>query len=616
MREVSLGDGLPLKLTPTQRTALKTFLQNGHTKALAARAGWEGECRQAIRGYEGNPSDEKRWTPFENAPVIEITVGASDCDAIISQAEDLVYSMEPPLVVRDRHPEWADAADALQEYVNVECSSGTWNFEPGTKEGIIDWAQLGTMVWYIPYTKTVRKTDVRKVVTFGPKIYSLDPDDFILPANATKNVQTTQFATMRMRMTRAELKLAARINNWNVDDAGTPDNASPIRVDRMMAAGLDSTDTDKHPKAMIALTFCYFDVDGDGEEEDIQVIWNMVSGNILKVMYNEYDCRPFVLECYQDRAHTWAGLGVMKMDMPFQRSISEIWNNHVWNMMMANAKVYTGPSTAMQEMTEVYPGKFMPNDDGEVKALDMGQVNSSAVVAEGELRNMSRERTGLQALNAPMQSSNRTPVGTTSQVLGQANRRFTHPFNNLRNGFAQVVMQCLYRVQERIRMGDKQLLKRLRLLMGDEQGQRIIDLMKHSDVELTEALDVQLKATSATDNRETDFQNMVTLSTQIFPQYWAAMKELAVLKAQPPFPGADVVATQAEAILNDFWHELLKTYDTGIDTAKFQIHLDAIKPVMQQLGMEQVPGQLSAGLQQLAPQQPPGALPYGQVPVQ
>ena len=73
---------------------------------------------------------------------------------------------------------------------------------------------------------------------------------------------------------------------------------------------------------------------------------------------------------------------------------------------------------------------------------------------------------------------------------------------------------------------------------------------------------------------------------------------------------------QAEAILNDFWHELLKTYDTGIDTAKFQIHLDAIKPVMQQLGMEQVPGQLSAGLQQLTPQQPPGALPYGQVPVQ
>ena len=61
------------------------------------------------------------------------------------------------------------------------------------------------------------------------------------------------------------------------------------------------------------------DLDGDGVEYDLEVIWNMTSGRILKVMYNRYDYRPFVLECYQDQAHTWVGLGVMQMSEQFER---------------------------------------------------------------------------------------------------------------------------------------------------------------------------------------------------------------------------------------------------------------------------------------------------------
>ena len=198
MRTIAIGEGKKLKLTIEQRARLKDFLINDHKKALDARAGWENMCRTAIRMYQGTPPDHARWLPFENAPVIEVTIGAMACDTVISQAEDLIFQVKPPLTIRSRKGEFDDAADAVQDLTNHGVESGFWNFEPGVKEGLIDQVQLGTVVGYIPYTKTVRKTDIREVETFGPKIYCLAPEDFIIPPNATKDVQACKFATMRI----------------------------------------------------------------------------------------------------------------------------------------------------------------------------------------------------------------------------------------------------------------------------------------------------------------------------------------------------------------------------------------------------------------------------------
>jgi hypothetical protein len=615
MRTIAIGEGKPLKVSMEQRARLKERLQNKHKSALQARAGWENICRQCIRMYQGTPDENNRWRPFENAPVIEVTIGAMACDTVISQAEDLIFQVKPPLTIRSRKGEFDDAAEAVQDLVNHGVESGFWNFEAGVKEALIDQVQMGTVVGYIPYTKTVRKTDVREVVTFGPKIYCLAPEDFIIPANATKNIQSCEFATMRMWMGKDELNLRARLNNWTVDDAAAPDTSSAVRADRMRAAGVSGGSLDTKPPVVIGDTFIYFDIDDDGIEEDLEVIWNMTSGNILKVMYNRYDSRPFVLECYQDRAHTAFGLGVLEMMIPFEREVTEIHNNHIWNMMLANTKMYQGPSTGMQETTSAYPGKYLINDEGpqgEIKVLDMGEVNGTAIQAESVVTAMGRERVGTTQISAPIRSSSRTPGISMLSMMQQANRRFTHPFNNMRNFGAQVVMHCLYRLQEQVRAGNKDVKKKLKEILGDDKAEMVVDLFKSSDVELTDALDIQLTASSVSVNRESDRQNMVMLATQIYPVYFAAMKELAQFIAQPPFPGADKVAKQAEKMINKFFGKVLKTFDQISDVRSLQVDLDEIQPMMQQLGMEQVPGQINGALTQMS--QPNGAAPGGAPP--
>jgi hypothetical protein len=617
MRTVAEGAGKPLKLTAEQRLRLQNHLQSSHREALDQRFGVEKQRQRCLNSYVGESPADPRWTPYKEAPVVEITIGAMCTDAVIAQAMDLIFQTNPILTVRPTKEDFEKHADALQRLIDIEVGAGTWNFRGCATETIVDNVKLGNMVLYVPFTKTVRRTDIREVTNFGPKMYAMPIEDLIIPANSTKDVQAARFATLRFWMNRKDLNLNARMNNWIVDDMVGADTTNTLQYTRQRAAGLAGTGGQKYEQVAIADTFCYFDLEGDGIESDIEVIWNMSSGALLKVMWNRYDSRPIVLECYQDQAHTWVGLGVMAMSEPFERVATELWNNHVWNAMIANMKIFTGPSQAMDEAVELYPGKFITSDNGKVESMDMGMVNPSSIQAFGMLMAMVRERTGTQLLNAPIRNNSRTPANTMAMMATQANRRFTPPFDNMRTALSTGVMHCLYRLQEQVRGGPnkKLVMDSLVELLGEEDGQLVIELFKQKQP-LAHCIDVQLKAASVSVNREADRQQLLQLATQVYPLYWQAIQQLAPIKAHPPFPGADKVADQAVEMLNRLMEKLLRTFEELSEVHHLVIDLDEIEPVMQRLGMEQIPGQMRGLIDGMSNAMPGGPGANGGAPQQ
>src|SRR5271163_1201682 len=323
MRIIATGTGERLRVTNDQRTRLKNFLVEDHKKALDGRFGIENTIRMAIRGYGGNPVDEpdQRWRPFANAPRVNLTIAAEICDTVLSQGQDLIFQTSPPLLCRSRKSEFDDPASAIQDLIDWGTASRAWNFESGTIRGIIDIIQAGTGIGYVPFTKTVRVTDVRKVVTMGPRISIVPFEHFILPAGSDKDIQQAKFCTMRIpSMSKREAELRKRINNWEIDDATGPDQTSMVSRDRKAAAGLGGGGYTGQESYCVGQTYCFFDLDGDGIEQDLIVTWNMLTGGIWKVSYNKYDWRPFVLENYQDRGHIYAGIGVPEMVLEYERA--------------------------------------------------------------------------------------------------------------------------------------------------------------------------------------------------------------------------------------------------------------------------------------------------------
>ena len=611
MRRIALSDGKPLKISGENRVRLKQWLIEEHRKAIDARAGLEQTWRTCLRMYQGSlPSDDKRWLPFEGAPVIEVTVGALCTDAVYAQAIDLIFQVKNPVTVLPA-PGNKDQKDesiaAVQAYMDHGVSKG-FNFKPAVKEGLLDDTQLGTFVFYIPWTRTVRKTGVMTIETQGPKIYALDPKDFILPPRSPKNIQDAKWCTARFWFSKTEVNLAGRMQNWTIDDANAvSDTSDPVGGDRLKLAGIRSSGNDQKKPYAIGLTYGYFDVDGDGIDEDIEVTWNMTTGGILKVCWNTYDIRPFELECYQDRAHVAYGIGVMEMVVPFEMELTEIHNNRIWNMMIANTKMYQGPEAAMGEATEIYPGKYIPNDSGPITVLDMGQVNNAPVQAEMQAMSMAEKRVGTNELSAPARLGGRTPGITALSALQQANRRFTPAFQNMRDGVAGAVIQCLYRLQERIRavpgeergMPDKHaIIEDLYKMIGEDHARVLVDLLSQED-ELTNAIGIELTASSVSVNREADRQNMMLLS-QVYEKYMQGMSMLAQTKAAPPFPGADKIADEAAQALNKLMRKILRTFEQVSDVDGFLIDLDAVQPQMNPLmqQMNGLAGQMQPGAEQ------------------
>lgn len=598
------------KGAPELRSRLKQWVTNEiKGKDIASRVGIESTWRTALRMYQGTPAD-RRWLPFENAPHMEVTIGAENSDAIYAQALDLIFQTSPVLTARSRKDEFDEHADAVQDLINWG-TGGPWGLKPAGKVALLDDVQLGTGFFYVPFIKTVRKTDVYRIVDVGPEIRAVAPEHILLPFDCPSDMQKASRVTMRVPMSVEEANAVGRVQGWTLDDpSSTTGDDDRVMNDRRKLSGVSTDVPNENRPFFINYTWAQFDVDGDGEPESIYLIWNETTGEPLKLAYNQYDYYPFVKMVYQDRAHVPLGIGVMEMDAAYELLLTELSNNTLWNLMMRNMCMFKGPETAMPEVAELYTGKYFSTDAGDIEVMSMGEQDRTPIQFQMIIAAMAKSRVGVSDLNAVSRPANRTPGITQSIAAQQTSRRFTTPFDNMRESFAEVTMQCLYRIQEQLRGGKEKKAVRdvLDRVLGEEKADLIEELFTKSEVELTDALDIQLTAASTTINRDGDRQNMVMLSG-LWEKYFQGMSTLAQIKAQPPFPGAEIEAEKASQVLNKFMHKILRTFDQIADVDQYLLSIDNIETG------QAMPPELQAMMNGQAPQQN-GASPQGQPPTQ
>ena len=150
MRTVATGAGESLKLTAEQRARLTNYLQSVHRDALDQRFGVEKMWQRCDNSYIGQSPADPRWTPYKEAPVIEVTIGAMCTDSVIAQANTLIFQTEPILTIRPTHEDYQAQAEALQRLVDIEVRGKMWNFRGGATEGLVDIVKKGNVVWYVP----------------------------------------------------------------------------------------------------------------------------------------------------------------------------------------------------------------------------------------------------------------------------------------------------------------------------------------------------------------------------------------------------------------------------------------------------------------------------------
>ena len=593
-----------LNIDPEAFTELNRWLNQEITNALSTRRALETVWRDCLRQYEGVPKRAVRNYPIENAPNTEVTVGAIAADSVYAQAMDLKWLQTSPLITTravGSTEEDSKNAAAMQRWVN-------WVMihEAGAREAddlaTLDDVQLGTGIFYIPWVKRIKKTKTAKVTSQSPKMMAIPPEDCIVPGGVHGDVEELDLIGLRFWLTEAEVFERGKRNHWNLGKHAPAGPDDWVRVRREML--------DKHQKSStragslydIYDIYCYFDIDGCGEREDLYVTYSHSGDAILHIAYNPFDYRPIVPFRYQTRPHVFWGLGVMEMIGPYQDVLTDMHNETMANMILANERHWVGRDGVIPGNMRLRRNKItlVPNPREDLLALQMADIYPSSFNAMMHIMNLAEKRVGVNEMSQPQGGSmgSRTPGITALTMMQQVNKRFTPAFDGMRQGLGMAAQQCMYRYQEKILSGDADVMAHICQVMGPEDGQRIIDVLNNPSFD--EAMTIELTASNPSTNREADRQNAVML-TNVLERYYSQVMQLVMLAANPqtPQPVRDIaakIAGKAEVMID----RVMRTFDQVRDPATFALDLETgmaqLEQQMPQIEQQMMQQQLMAGM--------------------
>lgn len=596
------------RVRPERREALRAWLDREIEDALASRAQQDAVWREALRLYEGVAKNPARNFPVENAPNTEVTLGAIAVDSLYAQILDLIYNISPLVTTRAITPDAVQAAKALQTFINWGVTN-EWNLRPASEHTILDDVQLGTGVYYVPFVEMKKKTRLARWMARGPRIVSVPLEDFVLPAGAGGDLQLEPWVAVRTWYTEGEFADQATAGDWTRDVAQPVGQVGWVRSQRERLGHSVGT---KVWSALYEIyrVWCYFDLDDDGTDEDLLVVYDRTSRQVLSLRYSPYERRPLEAMRYQLRAHLFYGMGVMDMIKPYQEEATEVHNARVLNMLLANARFWKAKHGSVPETMRVWPGKVqMMQEPADLDPVQMADVYPSSGQAEAIVISLAERRVGVNDMSLPRPSQvlgSRTPGITTLSMLQQVNRRFTPAFDGVRFATAAAIRQCLYRYQERLLSSDMEAEAHILRVLGPEQGALVVDLLK--DDAFDEAVAVELQASSAVTNRDAERQNALLL-VNILTQYYQRTLELVAIAANPqtPEPVREVARKIAEAA-GEMIDRTIRAFDQVRDPETFIIRMDEQLDAIDGLNAEGMLGlqqMLQSVSTQIASGQPP-----------
>ena len=545
MRFVEATNTEAIARTRERDVRLGSWLKMKIEDAIAKRFWLDQTWRLGIRQYEAIPELRSKELPSDSGQfIVEIPVGAAMADSISSTVYDLIWNTNPPLTVRGSsgYHEHAAAFQALSDKLLADDFT---NIRGAADDVINDTVQLGTAAFYTVNTREVVKRAAIKELNTGPRVFSVPPEDLVVPGGTFPNIDAMQLIAYRNYYFESELIEAASVNKWDVSRFMLAGNIDWVRQRRIEAA---KTDEDLQIVGGLYETFvvyCYFDYDQDGYAEDLQVLFDRTSFEVGDVRYAPYDSRPFSVSRYQLRPHIFYGIGVLEMAAPFEREVTEWHNFKMQNAHLSNARVwaYRLGALGVGEELKISPNKAIGLADPEKDLVEkkMSDNYPTAQQYEAAVLALAEMRVGTPAMGTTqgVSAGRRVPAATAMSALQQQNRRFTGPFDNIRRAVADAQSQCFMRMREQYLMGGewrKNVLEYMIYSVGLKNTEKIEEIFRTArSVDMRDKVIIEVTASSQSVNKQADKQNAME-RMQVMGAYYEKAIQLGQVLMNPQAP--------------------------------------------------------------------------------
>ena len=568
--------GLPLQVTEKRKQDLATWLSTEIDLALASRQGLEDGWRQNIRLYESIPELKQRNIPYIMASNRVLPLSAIAVDAIYAQIITNVSQVKPFVIARATQGKYEEHALAVQK--RVELGASTWGFYSALCDLAKDACKLGTGMTYTRWYETRIKTQRSRVSFRGPRIISIPIENVLVPGGSYGDIDNLDWISLIYYMTRAQLQEKANLSGWdvNADDVGSA-TTNTVRRAREYYTRQYGDISRQDELCDIHECYCYFDIDGDGEREELLVIYDHNMRRILWLDYAPYDHRPHVVSRFNNQEYLFYGQSVIDMVKELNKIASDTVNHWIDNAFLANCRMFATPHGTLDSEHTImaWAGRNIPMaDPTKLKEIRLSDEYVSMPQILAMVMGLAERRTGINDLTTPRPSQvlgSRTPGITALSLLQQVSNRQTPAFDNIRNGAVGSLKQCIYREQERILSGDQDTMRYLTKLLGEKDANLYIQIL--NDTEFDDACTVEMSASSSSQNKQAD-QQALLMFAQVFSKYVMDMAQAAGVVSNPQTPPLlkDIIVKGSEGY-SKLIERVMLTFDQVRDPENFILSL-------------------------------------------
>lgn len=415
-----------------------------------------GKCDRQYHGIK-----PEKNSPHPKCSNTAIPISRSGADAIHVRTMDRIFNQFKVYLIKAKKPELVDVAPLLEDALNwwVKYSKFKQKLLSPLLESIISGTGITKIPWVRKPRAAVRYATPKEIAdktknTFriansnrrgikpiqtqydGPDIEGIPRKDFIISPEA-KTIEEAHLVGFKTYLRRPDVELRVNQGLWYknaLDELKVPDEFDETEKARVEQEGKELKSELKEPFEIWELWFAY-DVDEDGEADDIVVTYHQPSQTILRAIYNPFfsGFRPFVAFKGFPRKYGFDGEGVSEILEQLAETIDTLYNQTVDRLTLINSPMTIGQEGRVPTDLIRAPGKLtiVEGDiDAAIKVIPEPGVYPATLPIIQSLVGFAREAIGITQDVLGMPTAERPVARETLARLQEANKKFLYISDN------------------------------------------------------------------------------------------------------------------------------------------------------------------------------------------
>lgn len=594
-----------LNLDEDTKTRLISYINQELLNCYAERQQWVTDLTNWQIDYWIKPSTERRTFPFTGAsnlivPLIPIAVEATHARTMTT-----LRAVQPEVSVIMRVggqsplAQLAAADKPIENFMDYQLNHVIELFDKieGFESSLLELEKFGTGVTKQGYEKVIRKAvryigeerfEFDVVTKDSPTVDSVPISRYIQPY-VEQDPQKAPWCGEEHSITPYQLLQMQQSGMFYPD---TYEFMTPYFTAVNSAAGEEAASGQqftynqqqlekKEPVLPRRVDFVElwmgFDIDQDGRDEELQVLFHRLSQKLMAVRYNENEDlrRPYRHGVYIPVEHRFYGLGICKQTEQFQREVTTIHRQRLDNATLANMRMFKiNKLSGYGPKEPIFPGKMWFLDDmDQVDTVQMGEIYPSAYSNEQSVLYYAQQRNGANdaILGMPQTGTPGTATGDLARIQ-EGNKKFDYVLMNVKRWLSNIIGDTFLNIKQ---YGTKNAAY-FDLVEG---GHLVRDVLSLPVDVLKDGIIFEIGSATSSKNKLADRQTWQQLAAML-QQYFMGMVQFAQATGNPML--FQLIVTKGMTAITEAMSQILDSFDVR---NKDRILVTEIANMMQMAGL-------------------------------